>query len=157
MIAIVIAGYNHGQYLAEAIESALAQTHPCEVVYVDDGSTDGSADVARRYPVRLIEQANAGVSAARNAGIASVDAQHVLCLDADDMLEPDAVELMLGLDDIVCPSVHTFGAADSGWIPTLQHPTASDFVRANHTICAALFLREVWEAGPFDEAMRDGG
>jgi glycosyltransferase involved in cell wall biosynthesis len=157
-VAIVIAGYNHGHYIADAIESALAQTHPVSVVVVNDGSTDDTSEVARRYPVRLLEQPNRGVSAARNAGIASTDATHILCLDADDMLEPETVETLLGLDDIVVPSVRTFGATDSGWIPELAHPTAHDFTLANYSTCCALYVRDAWETiGGYDEAMRDGG
>lgn len=89
-ISIIISSYNYGRFLGEAIESALAQTlSPIEVIVVDDGSTDDSREVARRYPVRLIEQANAGVSAARNRGAREAKGDHLVFLDADDILEPD--------------------------------------------------------------------
>ena len=63
LVSIVIASYNYGSFLAEAIESALRQTHePVEVVVVDDGSSDDSVEVARRYPIRVIVQMNQGVT-----------------------------------------------------------------------------------------------
>ena len=155
MASVVIACYNHAPYIAEAIESALPQA---DVVVVDDGSTDNSVEVARRYPVTLITQNNRGVSAARNIGIEHTDAEHVMCLDADDVLAPTAIADLIGLDDIVSPSVRMFGAVDDIWIPELAHPTYEDFLRANYCTCASLIRREVWERiGGFDEAMRDGG
>ena len=159
MVSIVIPCYDHGEYLVAAIESAIAQTHrPLDIIVVNDGSTDDTSAVARRYPVLLIEQENRGLSAARNVGIAQARGRYILCLDADDVLEPTAIADMIGLDDVVCPSVLTFGATESPWIPPLAHPTVSDFATANHAICASLYRREVWEqVGGYDEAMRDGG
>ena len=156
-VTIVIPAFNHGRYLPACIESALAQTYPVSVTVVDDGSTDDTATIAGRYPVRLIQQPNAGCSAARNVGIKAADTLWALCLDADDMLEPNAIEAMIGLDQIVAPSVHTFGACDSGWVPELAHPTFADFFHGNYSIVSGLYLREVWAAiGGYDEAMRDG-
>src|SRR4051794_5914902 len=73
-VSVVIATYNHGPYLREAIDSALAQTHPpLDVIVVDDGSTDDTAEILRTYGgrIRAMRQANAGVAAARNAGLAA--------------------------------------------------------------------------------------
>jgi len=72
-VSVIIPVYNLRAFVAEAIESALAQTLPpdeVELVVVDDGSTDGSGDVVRRYEprVRHLRQPNRGLSAARNAG-----------------------------------------------------------------------------------------
>jgi glycosyltransferase involved in cell wall biosynthesis len=92
-VSIVIPCFNHARFLPEAIESALAQTHPdVEVVVVDDGSTDGSADIASRYPVRLIRQPNGGLALARNAGLRASSGNTVIFLDADDRLRRDAAE-----------------------------------------------------------------
>lgn len=88
-ISVVIPSFNYGRFLGEAIESALSQTlSPVEIIVVDDGSTDDSRDVAKRYPVRLIEQENAGVSAARNRGAGEAKGDYLVFLDADDVLEP---------------------------------------------------------------------
>ena len=92
-VAVVITTYNHARFLGEAIESVLAQTDPAaQVVVVDDGSTDDPASVTARYPaVRLIQQRNQGLSAARNTGLHATDADYILFLDADDRLLPNAV------------------------------------------------------------------
>ncbi|HVT45803.1 MAG TPA: glycosyltransferase [Thermoanaerobaculia bacterium] len=99
LVSIVIPCFNQGKYLAEAIESSLAQTHPsCEVIVVDDGSTDSTASVASRYPtVRYLFQSNSGVSAARNRGLEASGGELIVFLDADDRLLPHAVETGLRL------------------------------------------------------------
>ncbi len=94
-IGVVIPAFNAASYLGDAIRSVLAQTHrDWEVTVVDDGSTDGTATVAAAFTgprIRLIRQANAGVSAARNRGLAATDADAIVFLDADDWLSPDAL------------------------------------------------------------------
>lgn len=92
-VAVVIPCHNYGQYLAECLDSVLAQTYPPdEIVVVDDASTDDSAAVAARYAergVRLIRfEANQGVAAARNAGVEATVSPYIVCLDADDLLDP---------------------------------------------------------------------
>ncbi len=94
-IAIIIPAYNAAPWLAEVIESALAQSHPAaSVVVVDDGSTDDTAAQAEKFgdAIMLLRQPNAGVCAARNHGAAQVSAEGLLFLDADDRLRPDALE-----------------------------------------------------------------
>ena len=96
-VAVVIPTYNHAHFLGEAIRSVLAQTNPAdEIIVVDDGSTDDPAAVAAQFPkVRLIRQGNRGLSAARNTGLWNCKTSHVVFLDADDRLLPDALELGL--------------------------------------------------------------
>ena len=92
LVTIVIPCFNYRQYLGKAIYSAQAQQYgPFEIIVVDDGSTDDSATVAEQAGVRLIRQPNAGLGAARNAGLAEAAGEFVLFLDADDELLPDAV------------------------------------------------------------------
>jgi glycosyltransferase involved in cell wall biosynthesis len=100
LVSIIVNNFNYGRFIGEAIDSALAQTHPrCEVVVVDDGSTDDSRAVIERYGSRVLPlfQANGGQGAAMNAGFARARGEVVLFLDSDDVLEPQAVERALAL------------------------------------------------------------
>lgn len=92
--SIIINNHNYGRYLAEAIDSALAQTFPrVEVIVVDDGSTDDSRDVMARYGGRIVPilQDNRGQAAACNAGLTASRGDVVCFLDADDTLFPTAL------------------------------------------------------------------
>jgi glycosyltransferase involved in cell wall biosynthesis len=87
LVSVIIPVYNSARYLGEAVGSVLAQTYrPLEVILVDDGSTDDSAEVARSFgdAVRLYSQANGGVAAARNRGLAMAAGELLAFLDADD-------------------------------------------------------------------------
>lgn len=89
--SIAIACYCQAAYLGEAIASALGQG-AAEIIVIDDGSTDASAAVARAFPgISYHYQANAGLSAARNAGLARARTRYILFLDADDRLCPGAL------------------------------------------------------------------
>ncbi|MGI8927591.1 MAG: glycosyltransferase family 2 protein [Tepidiformaceae bacterium] len=96
-ISVVIPVYNGERFLAEALESVCWQTRrPAEIVVVDDGSTDASAEVARAWPgVRCISQPNGGPAAARNTGIAPTTGALVAFLDADDIWTPDKLALQV--------------------------------------------------------------
>lgn len=88
-VSVIIPNYNYEKFIGAAIESALAQSHKkLEIVVVDDGSSDNSCEVAAQYPVKLLRQTNAGVSAARNRGAAEATGEMFVFLDADDLLEP---------------------------------------------------------------------
>jgi len=92
-VSIVIPNYNYGRFVGQAIDSALAQTHPLvEVIVVDDGSTDDSRAVIERYGERVtaVFQSNAGQNAACAAGFALARFDIVVFLDSDDMLLPEA-------------------------------------------------------------------
>src|SRR3989454_3845711 len=92
-VSVVIPTYDRGRVVGEAIDSALAQSHRhLEVIVVDDGSTDDTAArVGRRRDrrVRYLRRPHAGVSSARNAGIAAATGDLVSFLDSDDLWKPD--------------------------------------------------------------------
>lgn len=98
-VSVIITCYNHGRFLEEAIRSVQAQTYePIEIVVVDDGSTDSTADVCRNFPdVIYIYQPNAGLSAARNRGVTESSGSYIVFLDADDWLYPDAIATNVAL------------------------------------------------------------
>lgn len=97
--SVLIPAYNVEAYVAQSIESALAQTHPdTEVIVVNDGSTDGTAEAIAPYRDRIVyvEQENRGLAAARNRALEEVTGEYVALLDADDMYLPHRLERMLG-------------------------------------------------------------
>jgi glycosyltransferase involved in cell wall biosynthesis len=99
---VVIIFLNAERFIRDAVESVFAQTYPhCELFLVDDGSTDGSSDIARAYAARLPSRvqylehphhANHGMSASRNLGIASARGEFVAFVDADDVWLPHKLE-----------------------------------------------------------------
>jgi hypothetical protein len=97
-VSVVIAAHNAADTVGGALSSALAQTvAPLEVVLIDDGSSDNTADIAGILgdPIRVIRQSQRGPSAARNAGIAAARGQWVAFLDADDQWHPSKLECQL--------------------------------------------------------------
>jgi glycosyltransferase involved in cell wall biosynthesis len=100
-VSVIMPSYNCGRFIAEAIDSILKQTlAPEQIIIVDDGSTDDTEQVVRRYAderIEYIKQRNAGVSAARNTGLDAARCEFVTFLDADDRWRPTFVERMHGL------------------------------------------------------------
>lgn len=95
-ISVIVPVFNDAAYLAEALESILAQTFAvAEILVVDDGSTDASAAVARRFAprVRYVVQAHAGAGAARNHGVRLAQSELLAFLDADDLWHPEKLAL----------------------------------------------------------------
>ncbi len=101
MISVIIPVYNAEKWLGEALESLRGQTYgDFEAILVDDGSTDKSAEICQKCcdqdpRFRLIPQSNAGVSAARNHGIDLAKGEWIAFMDADDIMPPDSLEVMI--------------------------------------------------------------
>lgn len=128
-VSVIVPCFNYGRFLAETVESVLVQTlPPHQIIVVDDGSTDDTAEVAARYADRIqfIQQENRGVSAARNNGIDNATGNWLAFLDADDVWEPEFLARLrpICIDNplpaIVFTDYRTFGTVDG-----LQHPSDS--------------------------------
>jgi glycosyltransferase involved in cell wall biosynthesis len=93
LVSVVMPVYQGERYLAEALDSALAQGYePLEIIVVDDGSTDASAAITRARPVRYVRLEHQGLARARNAGIKAARGEIVAFLDADDVWLPGGLE-----------------------------------------------------------------
>src|SRR5688500_11873907 len=96
LVSVIIPCFNQGKFLAEAIASVQKQTYPrVEIIVIDDGSVDDTRSVALSAGVKYYYQENAGLSAARNTGIARSNGFFLVFLDADDILYPNAIEVNL--------------------------------------------------------------
>ena len=100
-LSVVIPVYNYADMLDKNIKSILNQKtkYKYEVIFVDDGSTDGATDILKKYQdnpkVKLIFQKNAGIGAARNTGINNADGKYLMFIDCDDEVHDNIVELFL--------------------------------------------------------------
>ena len=103
LISVIIPIYNVENYLARCLDSVVNQTYPnLEIILVNDGTPDGSVAIAEAYQekdkrIKLLHQENAGLSEARNTGIAAATGDYIAFLDSDDWLELDAYEYLLQL------------------------------------------------------------
>jgi glycosyltransferase involved in cell wall biosynthesis len=128
-ISVVVPAWNAERYLGEALDSLLAQTRvPTEVLVIDDGSTDGTADVAEKRgpPVRCVRREHQGPAAARNAGIREARGELLAFLDADDLWLPAKLERQLeALSAQPSVGIVTTRIRDF-WVPELAHLGSGD-------------------------------
>lgn len=168
LVSIIIPCYNHGRFLSEAIDTALAQTHrEIEVIVVDDGSTDTTSEVAAQYTsVRYVYQHRLGLSAARNRGVTASSGDFLIFLDADDRLIKDAASA--GVDALAAhpECAFVYGrcrgiSSDGSPLPTQERPR----VEAEHYLALlrdnfifnpamVMYRREVFDrVGGFNSAV----
>ena len=179
MVTVIIPTYNRAAKLTQAVESALAQTfRDFEIIVIDDGSTDNTADAMRRFSehIRYLRQENRGVSAARNRGMAAANGQWIAFLDSDDVWFPEKLETQMRLlrqqapeiqvcfSDCVVPAnliVCQTQFERAGFAPESQsqsklespmrHILASDYIIHTSTLIVA--KRLAIAIGGFDEEM----
>ena len=166
LVSIVIPTYNRRHFICDAINSCLSQTYSnCEIIVIDDGSSDGSGEFLHRMygdRIRYIYQANHGPAIARNRGIAAARGEFIHFLDADDQLAPGKVRICLDCfqQDVDLAIVHThyqFVAADGKTpIETSPFPQFSDDIfcellrlTGNHILISSTMARSA--------ALRDVG
>ena len=165
--------YNVAPYIGAAIESVIAQTEPdWELLIVDDGSTDRTAGVVRAYAqadsrVRLLTQANAGISSARNHALRSADGDFLAILDSDDLWEPGFLAAQLALFrqhpdvDIVTGNGWFLGGTWHGaparpWPDARPQPTLASILADEEAVfIMSVMRRRVHETiGGFNETLR---
>ncbi len=179
LVTVVIAAYNRESCVGEAIESALGQEtpFPFEIIVVDDGSTDRTAEIARSYgePVRVITKKNGGPASARNAGVLGARTPFIAFLDSDDLMLPGrlarqadfltkhpAVAVTFG--DIISDthpgksylkSVHRLPYEPGRWL-TVARPYQRLLTRNNFVPNQTIMLRkdDYLQAGMMDESLR---
>lgn len=162
-VTIGIPCWNQAQYLDDAIQSALAQTEPCEIIVCIDGSQDNSLEVAKKYEpkIKIINQVNKGLPSARNSIIMAMSGEFFLPLDADDILDPKCVgELLYKADetgaDVVAPSMREFGLSSA--ITILDpHITIEKMRLGNHLGYFSLIRKSaLLECGGYSPKMVQG-
>lgn len=94
-VTIIVTSFNQSAFLPDAVGSALGQSIPCEVLVIDDGSTDDSVSIARSFGIRVIAAEHRGVIATYRAAVAAVETPFHMILNGDDYLDPRFVELTL--------------------------------------------------------------
>jgi glycosyltransferase involved in cell wall biosynthesis len=160
-VTAVIACFNYGSYLREAVDSVVGQG--ARVVVVDDGSDDpGTHAALESLPaeVDVVRQENSGVCAARNAGLARVATRYAIVVDADDRLAPGALDALRGPLDADPDLGFTYGSMRffGAWNGLLTFPEYSPYrLLHRHTIgLSALMRREVIaDTGGFDPAFEE--
>jgi glycosyltransferase involved in cell wall biosynthesis len=167
LVSVVIPAFNRAAYLGEAIDSALAQTYArTEIIVVDDGSHDQTADIAAAYGPRvtLVRQANAGAARARNAGMARAAGELIALLDSDDRWLPEKLALQVPLIEdprigLVYGGIRSFNTADGATLSEHIPREALGFhdLLAYPGLCTQTLLfrrRIVEEIGGFDPFFR---
>lgn len=162
-VSVVIPCFNSGATIGQTVASVQKQTwSSVEIIVVDDGSTDrGTIAVLNALTgIRLIRQQNAGLPAARNAGFALATGDYFLPLDADDWLEPDAVEELLSAlkTDSGAAFAYSFLQLEGEACGTLEKSyNYFEQLFFNQIPYAILMRRSLWqEMGGYDETMRRG-
>lgn len=163
-VSAVIPVFNGSRYLEECIRSVLSQgKHLLEVIVVDDGSTDDSTAVVRRFPtVRLIEQRHAGVAVARNTGITAARGSLIAFTDQDDRWTPGKLDVqvnfMLERTDLDFTLTYVRVFLESGAKrPLWNHPGVLEEALPGHLTGTMLARRDVFDRiGMFDPGCADG-
>ena len=169
LVSVIIPAYNQGHFLAEAVDSVLAQTYAdVEVIVVDDGSTDNTAEVAQAYQdprVRYVYKENGGLSSARNEGLRHAQGDFISYLDSDDCFLPEKLTILLG----ALADTPELGFVAGQAIPVDEHgnhvgkrfetPLPSDLrelLLGNPLHVGSVLVRRTWQdqVGFFDETLR---
>lgn len=152
-VSVVIPLFNQADYVGQCIESVLAQTYKdVEVIVVNDGSTDSSLEIIKRYPVHIVNQSNKGLAGARNAGVMNSLGDAILPLDADDWIERTYLEktvpLLSGDIGFVSTDMQRFGVHNhllSARVRTLDQ----QMIDNNIPVCSLISRKAFLETGGY--------
>ncbi len=164
-ISTIIPLYNAGKYLEEAIKSVLSQQRPPEeIIIVDDGSTDNSLEIARKFgdAIRVICQEHLGAGAARNSGVKASRGNYIAFLDADDLWLPQKLKTQMDYleahpeTDMVFGNVHQFISPELG--PEHQRRIKKELERMAGYVAGSMLIKKqkFTEAGFFNENLELG-
>ncbi len=162
LVSCIVPVFNGERYLAEALDSIFAQTwRPVEVIVVDDGSTDGSAQIAAGYgaEVSYIHQANAGPAAARNRGLDAARGEFIAFLDADDLWHKEKLVRQMAHFD-ARPELDLCSAhVENFWSPDVKRekdrPGDGGLAKTQPGVTHAIVARRALfdRIGPFDATL----
>lgn len=164
LVSIVIPCYNQGAYIQETVSSVLGQTYANrEIIIVNDGSADNSDEIiqgiiSKNPEIKYISSTNGGVSKARNTGISAATGEIILPLDADDLINPEYIQLAVKEFEndpeliIVTAKGRFFGKEEGDW--NLEEFSMKKMLHGNVIFCPSFFKKSDWEKiGGFDETM----
>jgi len=170
-VSVIIPAYNTEEYIAECLDSLLAQTiKDFEAICIDDGSTDKSLSIFNEYAARdprikVLSQKNQGVVAARNNAIAAAHGEYIFPLDSDDMLAPDCLGGLYNFITthnyaVVSPSLICFGEMDASkihWRNRLKPTRYNMYGRATGLAGTSMYQKTLWEKyGGYDHLFDKG-
>lgn len=172
-VSVVIPCYNAEAFIGETIESVLRQTRAVdEVIVVDDGSRDSSAEIAESFgdPVRVVRQENRGECGARNRGVKEARGEIIAFLDADDLWHPEKIERQLAYFDehpgvgAVTTSASAFQAGGREWVylevedRKIRELRPLDFLAFHWVNQSAIAVKsELLRFVPYPEGITDSG
>ncbi|MDE6250466.1 MAG: glycosyltransferase family 2 protein [Alphaproteobacteria bacterium] len=155
-ISVIIPAYKTAPYIPECLDSVLAQTmQDIEIICINDGSPDNALEIFQEYAkrdnrIRVIDQKNQGICAARNNAIAAARAEYIFPLDSDDKIAPDCLAVLYNIITTtncaaVCPAGILFGTVpDTPWhLPKINHFNMYGGNNGIHN--SSLFPKKLWE------------
>ncbi len=163
LVSVIIPVYNHGRYLAEAIDSVLAQSYtPLEIIVVNDGSTDETPRVAEAYgdKIAYYYKPNAGLSHTRNFGVAHGTGKYMAFVDADDKLKPNFLAKAVALLEadhgisFVYTQTETFGRDNT--ISNHAEYSVTELKEHNYINAGVVVRASVFQEVHYNQTMRSG-
>lgn len=156
LISVVIPAYQHARALPACIDSVLAQTYPnIEIIVVDDGSTDDTQEVLRQYAkkITVISQENQGGNAARNRGLAVAKGEYCICVDADVVMRPAMLDMMLDALQQHPEASFAYSGFRFGWKHFAGVPFDAERLRKSNFVMTTSLVRRNDFPG-FDPALK---